>query len=253
MNSSKTSVQALLLSLGFSVVDAETYAVLLSLDAVSIRKVAARSGINRGTTYESIKRLMNAGLVHARKSGEREYFSAESPEKIYELIRERRKALMDTQRQAQHIIPELLASKAMPKGRPLVKYYEDDDGMVSILKDVLQTCAQLDEPIYRVYSSRLLRQYLYRQFPQFTERRVQEGITVKAIAVGEGGEPAAMAERKWLDESSIESTATYTIIYGDKVAHISIAGNSMPYGVVIEDVGTASLQRTLFERVWSQI
>jgi sugar-specific transcriptional regulator TrmB len=253
MNSDKLTIQSLLRDLGFSPSEAETYWALLNLETVSIRKVAEFSGINRGTTYEAIKRLLTAGLVRARKNGEREYYSAESPEKVYDLIREQRKNLMETQRRAQQLIPELLAKKARPQGSPLVRYYEDDEGVVTILKDVLQTCAQLEKPEYYIYSSRPLRQYLYRKFPQFTERRIQEGITVRAIAIGQGGEPAGMAERKWLEEPNDDSVSSYTFIYGDKVAHISISDDLTPYGVVIEERGTAAMQRLLFEQIWAQL
>lgn len=253
MNDDKITVQKLLLELGFSVAEAETYWTLLNLETVSIRKVAERSGINRGTTYDAIKQLVIAGLASSRKAGEREYYAAESPEKIYDLIRDKRKDLWHSQQQAQKLIPELLARKARPLGRPLVKYYEDDEGVVAILRDVLQTCGQLTVPEYCVYSSQPMRQYLYRKFPQFTERRVKEGIAVKVIAVGEGGDPAAVAERKWLPHTGVDEISSYTIIYADKIAHISISNDYTPYGVVIEDAGAASMERLLFDRLWQTI
>ena len=250
MINDRFTVQKLLKELGFPDTDAETYWALLNLETVSVRKVAQQSGINRGTTYEAIKRLIAAGLVNTRRNGQREYFTAESPEKIYNLIRDRRKDLWQTQQKAQDLIPELLAKKARPQGRPLVRYYEDDEGVVAILKDVLQTCVQLDVPEYCVYSSRPLRQYIYRKFPEFTERRIREGIAVKVIAVGEGGEQAMASERKWLPEPSEVAISSYTIIYGDKVASISISNDTTPYGVVVEDAGAAAMQRLLFERLW---
>jgi sugar-specific transcriptional regulator TrmB len=253
MTDDKMTIQLLLRNLGFSEAEAETYWALLNLETVSIRKVAEQSGINRGTTYEAIKSLVTAGLVHARRSGQREYFSAESPEKIYDLIRDRRKELWHVQQQAQQYIPELLAKKARPQGRPLVRYYEDDEGVVTILRDVLLTCGQLENPEYYAYSSRPLRSYLYRKFPQFTERRLKENIAVKVIAVGEGGDPVAASERKWLPEPENGTTSSYTIIYGDKVANISISSDFTPYGVVIEDAGTAAMQRLLFERLWQNL
>lgn len=253
MHDDKVTVQKLLLDIGFSDVDAETYWALLNLETVSVRKVAEKSGINRGTTYEAIKRLVSAGLVTARKKGEREYFSAESPEKIYDLIRDKRKDLWQVQQQAQRVIPEVLARKARPKGRPLVKYYEDDEGVVAVLRDVLQTCAQLEIPEYYVYSSRPIRQYIYRKFPQFTDRRLKEGIAVKVIAVGEGGDPVANSERKWLPEPTDAGISSYTIVYGDKVATISISNDYTSYAVVVEDAGSAAMQRLLFDRLWQTI
>ncbi len=253
MNDDKMTIQKLLRELDFTDVEAETYWALLNLENVSIRKVAAYSGVNRGTTYDALKRLVTAGLVTTRRSGEREYYSAETPEKVFDLIRDRRKDLWQTQQKAQKLIPELLARKARPQGKPLVKYYEDDEGVVAILRDVLQTCTQLDVPEYYVYSSRPLRQYLYRKFPQFTERRIKEGVNVKVIAIGEGGDPAESSERKWLPEPVGGEISSYTIIYAHKIAHISISNDYTPYGVVVEDAGTAAMQRLLFKQLWSTL
>lgn len=253
MNDDKFTVQKLLLELDFSETEAETYWALLNLETVSIRKVAEFSGINRGTTYEAIKKLVSAGLVHARKSGQREYFSAESPEKIFALIRDKRKELWRTQQQAETLIPELLAKKARPQGKPLVKYYEDDEGIVTILKDVLQTCGRLDDPRYFAYSSKPIRKYLYRKFPQFTDKRIAEGIHVDVIAIGEGSDTEGLSARKWLSESEATELSSYTIIYANKVANISISSDYTPYGVVIEDAGVASMQRLLFERLWETL
>lgn len=253
MEDDKYTVQKLLHELSFSEAEAETYWALLNLETVSIRKVSERSGINRGTAYDAIKRLLAAGLVAARKTGEREYYSAESPEKIYDLIRDRRKELWASQQRAQRLIPELLARKARPQGKPLVKYYEDDEGIVAILRDVLQTCGQLEVQEYYAYSSRPMRKYLYRKFPQFTERRVAEGIAVKVIAIGEGSDTEGLSERRWLPEPVGGETSSYTLIYANKVANISVSNDLTPYGVVIEDAGVAAMQRLLFERLWATL
>lgn len=253
MKHDKDTAKSMLMQLGFDEQEATVYLALLELEAVSIRKVAEATQINRGTTYEIMKRLVGQGLVAVRTRGKREYYSAESPEKIYDIIRDKRKDLLQVQKLAADIVPKLLVRSARPQGSPLVKYYEDDDGVVAILRDVLQTCAKLDTPEYYAYSSRPLRQYLYRKFPKFTERRIAEGITVKVIAIGEGGESAAMSERRWLTEPQGSKISSYTLIYGNKVAHISISSNFTPYGVVIEDVGTAAMQRLLFENLWRQL
>lgn len=232
--------------------DMQVYLALLELEAVSIRKVADKTGINRGTVYEILKRLVEEGLVSTRTTGKREYFVAESPERLFDMIRDKRKSLLETQRTAEIVIPELLTHAARPEGRPIVRYYEDDEGVVAILRDVLQTCRKLDNPGYYAYSSRPLRQYIYRKFPKFTERRVAEGIAVKVIAVGEGGDPAPVSERKWLPEAR-SGISSYTLVYANKVSHISISSDFTPYGVVIEDAGTASMQKLLFEQLWATL
>lgn len=249
----KISVESVLIGLGLTGNQARTYSALLDLGSASIRKIAERTGINRGTTYEALKDLVVEGLVSLRQTGKRQHYVAESPERIEDIIRGRRKDLLQARQDAQKLIPVLLARRERPEGGPLVRYYQDDEGVVTILRDVLQTCIQLDNPEYHVYSSGPLRHYLYRKFPKFTEQRIKEGIFVKVIAVGQGGDPAELSERRWIKEPSGSSVSSYTLIYGNKVALLSISSDLTPYGVIIEDEGNASMQRLLFEQLWASL
>jgi HTH-type transcriptional regulator, sugar sensing transcriptional regulator len=254
MEHDNSKLISLLQSIDVSGNEARTYAALLSFGTASIRKVATETGINRGTTYDCLKHLVALGLVSVKNDGgKRDHYSAESPERINDLIRDKRRDLLAAANDAKDLIPHLLAAQAAPAGRPLVRYYEDDEGVATILRDVLQTCRDLQQPKYYAYSSAPVRQFLYRNFPQFTERRIDEGITVKVISVGEGGEEAEKSERKWLPSAPSQGISSYTIIYGNKIATISIAEDNTPYGVVIEDAGAAAMQRLLFKRLWSQL
>ena len=243
----------LLRELDISENEALTYAALLRLESTSIRKIAAETGINRGTTYDCLKRLTTIGLVSVKQHGKREQYTAESPERIHDIIRDKRRDLLDASETAKHVVPNLLAHKAGQEGRPLVRYYEGDGGVTTILKDVLQTCRMLDRPEYYAYSSSRVRRYLYRRYPQFTDRRVAEGIGVRVIAVGAGGDEAPKAARKWLPDPPDGGISSYTIIYGDKVATISIAADDTPYGVIVEDAGAAGMQRLLFQQLWATL
>lgn len=55
-----TGLGELLASLGLRRADVATYEALLAHGSISIRKLAAKSGINRGSTYEALKRLVIA-------------------------------------------------------------------------------------------------------------------------------------------------------------------------------------------------
>jgi sugar-specific transcriptional regulator TrmB len=253
MNRDKSELVKLLGQLDISANEAETYLALLHIDSVSIRKIAAHTGINRGTTYEALKKLLAIGLVSVKRQGKREQYTAESPIKIFDLIRDRRRDLLDASESAKKIVPKLVASEVQTAGRPLVRYYENDDGVALILKDVLSTCVAMERPLYYAYSSGPVRQFLYRNFPQFTERRIAEDIHVKVIAVGEGGEIAEKSERKWLPNPPEGGISSYTLVYGNKQAVISITSDDTPYGVVVEDSGAAAMQRLLFEQLWNTL
>ncbi|MDB5181350.1 MAG: transcriptional regulator, TrmB [Candidatus Saccharibacteria bacterium] len=253
MSNDISNIVSLLQSIEVPRTEAVTYAALLDMESTSIRKIAAVTGINRGTTYEALKNLVEFGLVSVKQNGQREQYTAESPEKIYDIIRDKRRDLADASNLAKEVVPSVLARKAGEQGKPLVRYYEGDVGVTTILKDVLQTCRMMDKPQYYAYSSQKVRQYLYRKYPQFTDRRIAEGIKVKVIAVGEGGGETPKSERKWLPNPPQGGVSSYTLIYGSKVATISIASDDTPYGVVIEDNGAAAMQRLLFRQLWKTL
>ncbi len=70
--------------------------------------------------------------------------------------------------------------------------------MELVLRDILDSAGGSPKKEYAVISTKTLREHLYRPFPNFTRQRVSRGIGVRVIAVGEGGDEAELAERKWL-------------------------------------------------------
>ena len=255
METYNTELVKILTELGIPTNEARTYTALVPYGSASIRKIAALTGINRGTTYEALKHLMTYGLVSVKRtSDKREQYTAESPEQINTIIRERRRELVDVATLAKEIIPRVLAAQATNQGgTPLVRYYEGDSGIATILKDVLQTCSQLADPMYYAYSSSIVRHYLYRDYPQFTERRIADGIRVQVIGIGALGTDAPLSERKILPNSEHDVLSSYTIIYGNKVATVSITNTGTPYGVVIEDASATTMNRLLFEQLWNTL
>jgi sugar-specific transcriptional regulator TrmB len=230
-----------------------TYQTLLGLSKASIRQVAAASGINRGSTYEHLKHLAEVGLVGSQSSGTRQKFFAEPPAKLYDLVARRRAELELAQEKVVPLVRTLASLAPVETGAPMMRFYEDDEGIAAILQDVLETMQLAQQKEYYTYSSRPLRQYLYRLSPGFTRQRIAGGITVKVIAIGEGGELTSLAERKWLPAGTETEVSAYTIIYGDKVALIALSARGTPYGVIVEESGVAAMQRLLFEQIWRTI
>lgn len=248
----KQETYTLLESLGFKPSEVQTYIGLLELGSASIRQVATKTGINRGTTYDCLKQLTEKRLVHFNQKGERRKYTAAHPDIIYDLLEERRRELVMMQDQARTVVPQIASLTTPDDGQPTVRFYEDDEGVVAILKDVLATMTKEDDKTYYVYSSRNLRHYIYRQFPNFTRQRIKAGIHVQVLAIGTGGDMVELADRKWLPGPE-EHTASYIIIYANKLAQISISADDTPYGVVIEEPGVAAMQKYLFEQLWSSL
>ena len=227
----------------------QIYQALHKLGPASIRDVAAEAGVNRGSTYETLKHLVTMGLVSYFPKGRRRVFQAEDPQRLLSLGESKQQALAQAMEELRKdIIPTLKQSR--PEFSPgNVHFYEGDDGVELVLRDILASTARSAEKAYAVISTKTLRQHLYRPFPNFTRQRVQKGIKVRVIAVGEGGDDAELAERKWLPASA-GTDASYIAIYPPKVAMITLADRNYPVVVIIDSAAIASTQQLLFDTLW---
>lgn len=241
----------MLKQLGLDQREFKTYQALLQLGPTSIRLVARQTGINRGTTHEILKNLVDKGLVSYQLKGKRRHYLAESPEKLLQLAHEKQQTFSQLTKLLQNkVVPDLKRQKKTQK-EPTTRYYEGEEGIEKVLKDLLQTMQKQKEKSYFAYSAQPIRKYLYRLFPNFTKQRVKKGIAVKVIALGEGGEKAALAERKWLNTEDNTLFSSYIIIYADKFAVISLAKDELPYAVVIHEAGIARTQKLIFQTLWN--
>ena len=225
------------------------YRALLRLGPASIRDVAGESGINRGSTYETLKQLADKGIVSYFPKGRRRVFQAEDPERLISLGESRQQALAQAMEQLRReVIPELRQTRReFSPGN--VRFYEGDDGVELALRDILDNTAADPERGYAVISTKTLREHLYRPFPNFTRQRVERGIHVRVLAVGEGGDEAELAQRKWLPAGAA-TDASYIAIYPPKVAMITLAAQNYPVVVIIDSAAIASTQMILFDTLW---
>lgn len=248
-----TEANVLLKKLGFSQKEIAVYRAVLESGPAPVRTIAAKAAVNRGTTYDILRSLMEQGLVSYFHKQKRQYFVGEHPEKLLAMIEAKTAALTAAKAEVQAALPELASLVAKASEKPVVKYYEGASGLRTMLGDVLETLAALPEVErhYVVYSSADIRSHLYRALPGFTEERIRRKVRVRAIAIGSGGEEAPLAERRWLTRE--EGAPTYMIVYGEKTALISVGSGGEPRGVLIEDRGTSQTQRIIFDSLWKTL
>lgn len=240
-------------TIGLESRDKRVYEALVASPQSSLRKIASDTGINRGSVYESIKKLAEQGLVGSIEVGKQRRYTATDPNAIVEIIKERREELVKAERQAASYISTLEQTPGELTSIPFATFYEDHEGVAAILRDVIATCRSRNGKAYRVISTKRVREFMYHNFPNFTQRRITEGISVQVIAVGKGGSHDNLSERKWFDAARGEAPNCYTLIYGDKTAFISLNEANVLSGIVIDNEGVAHLQKELFDRLWQAL
>jgi len=231
------------------------YLALISLGPSKAAVIAAKSGVNRGTTYDILKKLHEQQLVsfhdEYRRDGKITRFSAEPPEKIINAIERKMVDLKDLKATMEKSLPEFASLYEKGAAKPVVKYYEGLPGVRIILQDVLSTMEKQPGKKYFVYSSSDIREYLYKAYPNFNKDRIKHKIKNQVIAFGKGGELAGLDERKWMPVS--HSSPTYILIYADRVAMISVSTAAEPVGVIIEDQALYRTQKMIFEHTWESL
>lgn len=239
-------------AIGLEPRDKIVYETLYKLDKVSLRSIAQATGMNRGTVYEIIKKLTNLGLVTFTQIGERRHYSAASPEVFLSLIRERRDQLQQLESTADDYIKELESKQPVPGAGYFASFYEGEEGVAAILRDVLQTARNLEKKEYCVFSSQHASNRLYNNFKSFSRQRIKQGIFVRVISDRPALEKVVMAERRQLP-SGRQFLNGYTLVYGDKIAMVSVGEANMLSAVVITDNGLANMQRLVFEQLWGNL
>jgi sugar-specific transcriptional regulator TrmB len=240
--------------LGLSDKEMAVYLSLLEHGASSVRNLASLTNLNRGTTYDILKKLQEAGLVSFFHKNTRQNFVAEDPERILKLLFDRGQDLKKAEEKIKDLIPELRSLQEKGGGKPTTKFYEGKTGVKFILDDVLLSIKNQADKNYYVYSAAGVREDVYSAYPDFNKKRIKNNIKVNTISLSEGGSTYGLDERKWLKvRETDKGNMTYILIYADKCAFISRDSRNNPVGVIIENRMIYETQKTLFLQMWKLI
>jgi sugar-specific transcriptional regulator TrmB len=245
--------ETILKELGLGDKEVAVFLALLEMGPSPVRSLAVRAGVNRGTTYDILKKLINDGLVSFFDKTNHQYFAAEPPEKLLTLINGKKLELDDLGRKVEANLPELKLRFERRGGKPVMKMFEGRKGIKTILEDILSSVANQNEKQYYVFSSATVRKNVYQAMPDFSDKRIKKEIKVKTISFGEGGQLVGLDERKWLKTDQKDIAPTYEIIYAGKVAHISLDDSENPVGMVIQDRAIYETQKMIFEFNWNKL
>lgn len=248
-------IQTLLRNFGLSDKETQIYLALIELGPSSVRVVAEKAGINRGTAYDILRELISAGLATYYHKQTKQFFVAEPPEKLLRALEDREEKLASVKKEIKESLPRLQAIFERSGNRPAVKFYEGEKGMKQILQDVLNAMKHFDDKTYFVYSSGTAddRKHLYAAMPEFNKKRTEKKIVVRVISLGESGGIFGLDERRQIPVTAENLRMTHELIYGGKIAHIGLDDSGNSIGVVVENDSIYQMQKMIFEFNWQAI
>lgn len=241
------SLEGKLAKIGITGTLFKLYAAAIELGEAPIADVAARAGLVRTTAYDALSRLEHEGLVVLETRNGKRIVVAEDPGVLLERLEGRRQMLGE-------LMPELRSMYNLLKGKPRMRYYEGVEGIRTALWDTLTVT---DEP--KVLRGILSMDELSEvpglaEMNRFIAARSAKGVRLRVVRSRQKDiEPIwptseeELRELRFAPESMI--LAMTTIIYDHRVCLISSRREN--YGLIIESEEFASMQRQLFDTLWS--
>ncbi|MBU2523432.1 MAG: hypothetical protein KKE23_04045 [Nanoarchaeota archaeon] len=236
------AVEEILIELGLSDKEVKVYLALLRLGQSSVTVVSEKANLNRVTTYDILKSLIEQGYVsYAIKEGIK-YFEAVDPRRFLDELKER-------QEKVSSVMKELEGMKSSLKEKPKIEMYEEISGIKSIFQDILNE----NKEAWFIGAPKMLdRMEFY--FPHFIKQKRKQKIFSRVITSDckEMREYRKTAPKTAMDMRFVDEEIEITkIIYGDKVAFLTFREHDS-IGIMIGSKDVSDFERTMFEILWKR-
>lgn len=220
----------------------KAYLALLMLGQSPVNIVSKKANINRVTTYDILKALIERGFVsYVIKSGVR-YFEAVDPTKFIDDLKEK-------QEKMQKVLPELHSIRASILKKPEIETYEGIQGLKSIFNDILKE----NKETWFIGAPKML-DALEFYFPHFIKQKRKQNIFSKVITQDCKSMRKYKKEalKQYITMKFIDEFIGITkIIYGNKMAILTFKEKAS-IGIIINNKELVDTEKKLFKIIWKQ-
>ncbi|MCX6742367.1 MAG: helix-turn-helix domain-containing protein [Candidatus Pacearchaeota archaeon] len=220
----------------------KVYLSLLMLGQSSVNAVAKKSNLNRVSTYDILKALLEKGFVSYVIISGVKHFEAVDPSKFLDSLREKQEKIKE-------VLPELKSIKSSLTKKPQIEMFEEINGLKSIFNDILKE----NKETWFIGDPKMIKALEF-YFPHFIMHKRKQGIFSKVITLdcAEMKQYQKEAPKKFINMKFIQDKIEMTkIIYGDKIAFLTFKEKNS-IGILIENKEITETERKLFEILWKQ-
>jgi sugar-specific transcriptional regulator TrmB len=238
--------------IGLSEKEAQVYLALLQVDSESIQDIAKNTGINRTTVYPVLETLEKKGLVTEVEIGKKTHYQGEPPERLETYVERQKVTLEEHAKRLRDIIPQIKSVQREQGERPIVKYFEGKEGIISSMEE-MYTSKDQDDTAYLVYSKDLLDSlFTTEERGKYKKIRLGKEVRTKVLYTYSKGEITndSTGERIKIDEQKYPITCDISI-YEDRV-RINTLGKSLS-GIFIKSKDVAETLRSIFSVAFDQL
>lgn len=139
-----------LVDIGLSDKEARVYVALVELGPSGVQEISNQSEVNRATTYSMLELLKERGLVSCYDQDKKTIFVAETPKKLVDLIEREARTLDEKRDKLVFFVPELEALYRTQRNKPVVRFYEGEEGLRSMRDYLTRTETSMYDSFIRL-------------------------------------------------------------------------------------------------------
>jgi len=212
--------------IGLSDKEAKVYVSLLQVDHDSVLDLSKRTEVNRTTIYPVLESLAKKGLVSEIQIDKKVHYKAEPPERLETYVERRKLNFEEQSKRLKDIVPQLKSIQRESGERPVVKYFEGTNGIMSALQEFYLNYKE-GGMNYMIYPRDLTEEiFKDEERKKFIEMRKGKKITAKAIYTRKDGDlPEAIDSQRVRIDQEKYPINTDIQIYDDYVSISTLGGN----------------------------
>ena len=233
----KNKIENALESIGLSTGEIKVYLALLKIGSSQVSKIKQETNQHRTTIYDFIEKLQNKGLINYVIKNNIKFFKAASPEKLFDIIKEKQENL-------KLVIKDLKKIHQEKEEEIEVEIYKGKEGFKTLLNDITRTGSEvvgfgIDEREYKNAYPIIMPKYLKTQEKLGMKERIL--TTDKTTFIYK----TKNLKYRYIPEEYFSSAPT--LIYGNKVM-IHLVEKKRIILIKCKDLATSYKKH--FEMLW---
>ncbi len=233
------NIEQSLRDLDFTDNEIKVYLTLLRIGRSKAGRLAKEAGIERTSTYNSLKRLIEKGMISSIIEANEQVFAPAEPSRIIDLFKEK-------QERAALIVPQLEQIKKFEREKENILRFKGFSGVKTIFNDLLNSCKENDE--YLIMGSE---GQLTERMPEFSKifvaRKDKKKLRARILVKETKEKPHSKYTKARYVPQEVASPASISI-FSNKVA--IILWSEIPEAMIIDNTDVSKTFRSYFEFMW---
>lgn len=237
-------IEVRLMQIGLTQKQTKIYLAAMQLGTASVQGIAEKARLERTNTYDAITDLIDKGLMSITTQGKRRYFTAEPPESLEFILKEK-------EHQLNSVLPELRSLYNNSQSKPKIQFYPGVEGY----KHVYESTNDCQEKLLiGIFSAKDMDDVLGQEFAnRVIAERIKRGIRLEVIRSHETEIPGLypstdqeLREARLAPKGMVFPLVTY--VFDNKVIYLS--SKKETFGLIVESADIAQAHRNYFEALW---